>query len=438
MSGTKGLRLAAIAAGAALVSGGLGACSTPSTDPTPASEIRFMSLAWQPESVVANKAIVDAWNKTHPNKQVVYVQSDWGSANDQLITGFEGGKAPDVFMFASASLLDFAERGWLVDLEPKMSSAFHDSILDAAWDTVRFEEQPGIYGVPFLQETAVVYANKTALDAAGVRLPTIDDPWTWDEYEEIAKQLTIDSDHDGTPEQYGAGFPLKNRVPDLMSLSLGFNARFFDTQAGKTSVVFDDAEAEVPQRIHRMLLEDKTSDPRAAGVSGNDLLPGFFDGQFATFVAPIWLRQGLTASAPEGFDWVILPPLKGISQAQSSASVTVSVSASSQDVDTAVAFVEFYANSENQVTLAAGDWMLPTSKDAAAKMATSGAGSDVVASTIDVLTSAPFAKVRGLNEWIEKVATPGFDRYFSDEITIDELRSTLIEDGNRVLDRFNR
>lgn len=440
MSGKRVRRLAAIAASSVLLSGGLAACS--SNDAEATSEIRFMSLAWQPASVEANKAIVEAWNEMNPDTPVVYVQSDWGSSNDQLVTGFEGGTAPDIFMFDSARIVDFVGRGWVADLEPKMTPEFRGSIHEAAWDTVQYDVQPGIYGVPFLQETQVIYANKTALDDAGISLPTSDDPWTWNEYEDIAKQLTLDSNGDGTPEQYGAGFQLSSRVPDLMSLGLGFGAKYFDIQADETSVVFGESEAEVLQRIHRMLHDDKTADPRVAGLSGNDVLPGFFDGQFAMYIGAIWQREGLLAGAPDGFEWVALPPLEGsVSSAQSSAAVTLSVSAASQDIDSAVAFIEFYANAENQAALALGDWMLPTSNEAAAKMAaegTEGDSTDVVMSTIDILTPAPYAKVRGLNEWIERVATPGFDRYFADEITIDELSTMLIEDGNRILERYNR
>jgi ABC-type glycerol-3-phosphate transport system substrate-binding protein len=56
--------------------------------------LRFQSLAWQQESVDANKELVAEWNAAHPDIQVDYVQGSWDSVHDQLLTSFEGGEAP--------------------------------------------------------------------------------------------------------------------------------------------------------------------------------------------------------------------------------------------------------------------------------------------------------------------------------------------------------
>lgn len=70
--------------------------------------LRFQSLAWQRESVDANKRLVKEWNAAHPAVQVEYVQGSWDSVHDQLLTSFEGGEAPDIIHDASDDLADFA------------------------------------------------------------------------------------------------------------------------------------------------------------------------------------------------------------------------------------------------------------------------------------------------------------------------------------------
>ena len=60
------------------------------------SSLRFLSLAWQKESVAANKQLVEEWNKANPDIQVEYVQGSWDNVHDQLLTSFEGGEAPDI------------------------------------------------------------------------------------------------------------------------------------------------------------------------------------------------------------------------------------------------------------------------------------------------------------------------------------------------------
>ncbi len=78
--------------------------------------LRFQSLAWQEESVTANKELVKEWNATDPHVEVEYVQGSWDSIHDQLLTSFEGGEAPDIIHDASDDLADFAYGGYLADL----------------------------------------------------------------------------------------------------------------------------------------------------------------------------------------------------------------------------------------------------------------------------------------------------------------------------------
>ena len=47
----------------------------------------------QDSTVAATKKIVADWNAENPNIQVEYVQGDWNSVHDQLVTPFEGGDA---------------------------------------------------------------------------------------------------------------------------------------------------------------------------------------------------------------------------------------------------------------------------------------------------------------------------------------------------------
>ncbi|HMK37817.1 MAG TPA: extracellular solute-binding protein, partial [Bacteroidota bacterium] len=63
----------------------------------PETRLRFVSLAWQEEALLANRAIVAEWNAAHPGVPVEYVQATWSSVHDYLITSFETGDVPDVF-----------------------------------------------------------------------------------------------------------------------------------------------------------------------------------------------------------------------------------------------------------------------------------------------------------------------------------------------------
>jgi len=390
--------------------------------------LRFQSLAWQEESIEANIALVDQWNAENPGIQVEYVQGSWDSVQDQLLTEFETGEAPDLVHYESTAIGDFARRGYLVDLSSVLSDDFVDSIRDSAWDTV--SDGDGVYGVPFLLESSLFFANKTIFDDAGVDLPTIDDPWTWDEFQAAALELT-------TPDRKGLALPFKSPTNRVLNLSLAFGGDFFSTTDGVSTTQFGDAEKEVASRIYDMLYVDESAATDSLGFGSSDVLPGFFGGEYAMVTSGVWFRQQISSQAPDGFDWVTLPPLVGDSQAQGSGSQTISMSIDSQYPDEAAQFLEFFLSPEGMAALAKGDWLLPTSDAAgeALEALTGGAdGWDVAVESGRNLIVAPFQEVAGFGQWKSEVANPAFQEYFADQIDIDELGRRLVEDGQDVLD----
>jgi ABC-type glycerol-3-phosphate transport system substrate-binding protein len=433
---TSALAAAAVLTLAAACGGG-GGGSESSSSPNEPVKIDFLSLAWQKESVAANKQLVDEWNKANPNIQVTYVQGSWDNVNDQLVTQFAGGTAPDVIHNDSPALSGFASDGYLMDLKDKLPAELKSDIPQTAWDTVTFGDGKGgqgVYGVPFLQESQVIIANKKLLDEAKVRIPTADNPWTWDEFSEAAKKMT-------KGESYGVAWAMKSPVNKTLNLALNFGGTFFQTGAdGKTTVKVGPEERQVLQRIHDQLYKDKSADPDALGQGTADPLPAFYKGKFALLPAGVYLRQQVVEQAPDGFEWVTLPAPKGTSAQQGAVSQTLSIAQESEHPDEAMKFISFFLNGANQAKLAKGDWLLPTSQKAAADpaMTTEENGWDVATASAKNLVVAPFLKVNGFDEWKSKVATPALQEYFANKITIDQVAAKLVEDGNKVLERYQR
>jgi hypothetical protein len=71
-------------------------------------------------------------------------------------------------------------------------------------------------------------------------------------------------------------------------------------------------------------------------------------------------------------------------------------------------------------------------------MTTEENGWDVATASAKNLVVAPFLKVNGFDEWKSKVATPALQEYFANKITIDQVAAKLVEDGNKVLERYQR
>ena len=390
-------------------------------------KLRFLSLAWQKESLQANKDIVAQWNKDHPSIQIEYVQGDWNSVHDQLVTGFEGGGAPDIIHYEGAALSEFAKRGYLADLTGLVPAELKSEISQQIWDTVTFDGK--ITAVPFLLESQTVIANKKLLDAAKITVPAANAPWTWDEFQTNAKKLS-------TAGVYGAAWALKSPTNRVMNLALNYDGKFFYTSGGKTEVRFGDAEKAVPQRIRDMIYTDKSASPEALGMSGTDTLPGFFGGKYAMLPGSVSLRQQMAEQAPKDFQWVTLPPLKGTSTNQAANPQTLSINADTKAKKQAMEFIAGFLAPKNMARLAMGDWLVPTGKQAGVELNTLAAGKngwDVAVASASSLVPAPFQAVDAYPEWKTKIATPALQQYFANKISLDDLGKQLVDGGKQVI-----
>ncbi|MFK0280982.1 ABC transporter substrate-binding protein [Streptomyces sp. NPDC090499] len=395
--------------------------------------LRFQSLAWQDESVAANKELVKEWNATHRDVKVEYVQGSWDSVHDQLLTSFEGGEAPDIIHDASDDLADFAYGGYLADLTGLLSARLRSDIPERSWETATFGK--GVYGVPFLQEPRVLIANRTWLAQAGVRIPTPEHPWTWAEFRQITEQLS-------GAGRYGVAWPLKEPVSATLNLSLSAGGQLFHRGAdGKVTVRFGAADQVVPRTVHDQVNVDHSAPGSTLGSGGSDTLPGFFGGKYAMVPLGFSYRQQIVQQAPKGFEWEVLPaPAGADGLAQGVSPQTLSVAADSPHKKEAVAFIDFLLRPENMVRLALGDWMLPTGTQALKDPAlhTAKYGWATGTALAEHLSPAPAQTVRGYPEWKDKVATPALQEYYSGAIGLGELRHRLEKDGNLVLARYQR
>ncbi|MEU6596561.1 ABC transporter substrate-binding protein [Streptomyces flaveolus] len=395
--------------------------------------LRFQSLAWQQESVTANKELVKEWNASHPDIKVEYVQGSWDSVHDQLLTSFEGGEAPDVIHDASDDLADFAYGGYLADLTGLLPARLRSDIPASGWEATTFGH--GVYGVPFLQEPRVLIANADRLRAAKVRIPTPEHPWSWAEFRQVAKRLS-------GPGRYGVAWPLKEPVSATLNLSLSAGGRLFHRDAdGKVAVRFTAGDAVVPRTVHDQVAVDRSAPASTLGSGGSDTLPGLFGGRYAMVPLGFSYRQQIAQQAPEGFRWQVLPaPAGADGLTQGVSPQTLSVSADCPHKKEAVAFIDFLLRPENMVRLALGDWMLPTGtralKDPALHTEENGWATGTALAAR--LRPAPAQSVRGYPEWKDKVATPAYQEYYSGAIGLAELRRRLERDGNLVLARYQR
>lgn len=386
--------------------------------------LKFQSLAFQKTTVAATKKIVADWNAANPNIQVEYVQGSWDSVHDQLVTQFQGGTAPDVIHDESADITGFINQGYLADLSPYLSQGTKDAVSQGVWDTV--SNGGKVYAAPTLMQSYVVLANSALLKQAGIT--ATGDSLSWDDLAADAKKLTAGG-------KYGLGWGLKSPTATVLNLGLNFDAKFFDGTGTAAKAVIGDPELEVPKRIHAMAYGDKSIDPTSLTQSGTDVLPGFYAGKYAMIVVGNYAAQQILQEAPKGFQWEVLPPLKGTSTKQAANPQTLSVPAEGKHIEQSAKFIDYFMKADNLAAVGQGDWLIPTTQAARDAILKATGGKDGWPQTLasgTELTKAPFQSVENYPKWKDQIATPALQEYLANKTDLAGLGKKLSDGWSQV------
>lgn len=412
--------------GAVLVLCAVPAAGAAQAGPSAVVTLKLATYAWQPTTVAATKNIVQSWNKSHPGLQVEIVEVDPNSVHDKLLTNFVGGTAADIIHDEAADIAGFTQQGYLADLRPLLPKSLKTSIPKQIWDTVNFGGK--ITGVPSLLQTYNVFANMTILKQAGIKAPTLADPWTWAEFRAAAKRLTNSS-------RYGVCWGLRSPTAAIQTTALNYGGQFFYLVNGKWTFRWGAAEQNVVRQMHDMIHVDKSVDPTATGLSGSGVLPAFFGGKCAMTVQGNFQAQGMILQSPRGFNWAMFPLLKGTSQNQVANPQTFSIAQQSRNKRAAMQFIAFMLNAKNMAKLAQGDWLVPANPEAGkiARRSTKHYGSwRVATSSVVHFRKGNWVSLTAYPRWKAEVAQPNFVQYLAGRISLAELGQALSEGWTRV------
>lgn len=184
------LRAAALLAAGALAltacSGSSGGADEP-VDPDAPVEIRWSWWGSDTRHELTQE-VIDAFEAKHPNITVVPDYTDWDSYFDKLSVSVAGGDAPDVITQEERYLADYASRGVLADLSELDidTSMIDENILTSG------TLDGSLYGLATGVNVYAVVADPQAFADAGVEMPD-DTTWTWQDYVDIANQISTNS-----------------------------------------------------------------------------------------------------------------------------------------------------------------------------------------------------------------------------------------------------
>jgi ABC-type glycerol-3-phosphate transport system substrate-binding protein len=388
--------------------------------------LTFSSYAFQAPTVKATEDIVSSWNKAHPDIQVQYQKADPNSVHDKLVTQFAGNQAPDIIHDEAADIAGFSQQGYLTDLDQLLPADLKSDVPDSVWKSVTYDGK--ITGVPTIAQVYNVFVNDDALKKANITLPTADSPWTWDDLAANAKKLTTGNG------VYGFAWGLKSPTAGIMSTSLSFDGTFFSGDQAKPDIAITDKEMAVPTKVKAML-DAKSMAPTSVTQGGSDILPGFFAGKYAMMMNGNYQATQIEEKAPQGFNWTMLPLIKGTSQNQAANPQTLSIAKQSKHPQEAMQFIAYFMKAENLAKIAEGDSLIPVTKSAApiVKQDLGGQhGWDVILDSSQFLVDAPWNKATKFPQWKSEVATPAYQEFLSGRIDAAKLKQRLTEGWAKV------
>lgn len=320
--------------------------------------------------------LVDQFNQEHPKIQVesLYV----GQADQQLpkiLAAVVGNAAPDMLWFAPMLTGQLIELNAIRPLDDWWQrSPIHTEVDPALLDSMQLEGH--IWSVPFGTNNVGIYYRPSLFKAAGITQM----PQTWAEYQQVARQLTRDTNGDGKIDQHGMLLPLGKGewtvftwLPFMWSgggelvqpsVGAGFTSKTSDspdTQANSPSqdrsstIKLNNEGAIAALNLWQDLMKDGSAilSPPERGYE----LDGFLAGKVAMQLSGPWTLGQLQTT---GVDFGVLPIPKGKTQATVVGGENLFIMKTTPEREqAALTFAEFVLSEPFQTHWAIGTGYLP-------------------------------------------------------------------------------
>jgi multiple sugar transport system substrate-binding protein len=247
---------------------------------------------------------------------------------------------------------DWQARGTLLNLTPYLEAA--PETLDGVYPgpLSAYQLAEGTFGLPRDFQTIVLFYNKAMFDAAGLAYP--DESWTLENLRTAAKALTLDTDGDGSTDQWGISTELWDMEPTWGPVLYSYGAAPLTEDHSKTTLT-EGTAPDAWNYLASLMLEDGSI------MSAEDLesygYDGFLAGVAAMTFSGHWVIPGYNELA---FDWDVAPfPAGPAGRATLVNSAGIVISAATPHPDEAWKFVQFVISRGGQSKLTELGFAIP-------------------------------------------------------------------------------
>ncbi|PZU41273.1 MAG: sugar-binding protein [Microbacterium sp.] len=297
--------------------------------------------------------IISDFNASQDEYEVVHESFPQGAYNDAIVAAAASNDLPCLLDLDGPIMPNWAWAGYLQPLE--LPTELTDSLLPTAvgvWDDE-------IYSAGYWDAALGIFARQSVLDENGIRIPTVDEPWTADEFADVLSTLKdagYETPIDIGAEDTGEWWPYAYS-PFLQSFGGDLIDRDTMLSAGGA---LNGADAVAWGEWFQGLFADGYAN--ASGTIGNQ---EFIDDQVALSYTGVW--NALTALEEVGDDLLILPaPDLGNGPKIGGGSWQWGISSSCEQADGARAYLEFSFQDEYITAFADKQIVIPATESAAA------------------------------------------------------------------------
>jgi len=315
------------------------------------------SLWGDPAEQDAAQEALNVYNNMQDSVWVNALQIPNEEYADVLETMAIAGIMPDAGMAHEATVIGWARNGLLMPID------LFEGLVYKPLEYLAFKDGSNTVAYSAANEVLALWFNRDLFDAADIDYPpvTLDNAWSWDEFIDVAKKLTFDS-NGNTPNdphfnkdnivQYGAYVNQWTWQLEVWSLSNG--GRWFSDDGG--TLVFDDAAVEAMQKVFDLYLVHNAA-PFVAATSDTGFGDSIGKGNVAMATEGQW-AVGFYADSDINYGVAVLPYMK--QKVNIATGGPVVVFAGTQHPVEVADFVRWYTEEENNFSLIEAGWWMPT------------------------------------------------------------------------------
>lgn len=290
----------------AVAPGGGEGAAAPSSEPT---TVVFYQRGYVEGGTDAGSVNTDAaiavFEENNPEIDVEIVGIPWTAEGDtKLETALAGGTDINLFRVTSPNLPRYAKQGILSEITPYLTDEDKADFYESAFQVATVDGK--VWAWPLWVTAISLFANTDILAERGVEAPTMDDPWTWDEFVAAAQQLTYTKE-DGT-QVYGFSASSKWGAVEYYPLMYIDGGRILSAD-GAQFVQNQPEGVSALDKLASLALEHKVTPPDFGTVDQAGVRAQFKDNQT---VALLMSTPGFVPDLEgSGFPLAVLPPPTG-------------------------------------------------------------------------------------------------------------------------------